>query len=544
MKFDKDGNSFGKKSDKYNKIVTNSLKIYVILLVGLVILFFYTRAWLPDYAWLLAVAVLFALPAYYAVSRSAQKELQAEDKLRLEEAKRQDLEREMEARISELRQKNKELEEKNELLADRIYLDMNLGLYNIRYLQENLGAWNEESPLSLLIIDIRGFKNINSLFGYATGDKVLAIAARRLRECYGAEGTLFRLYSNKFGLLFRQELSQSELLSNIQKIHALSESPVEIGEINIRINFSIGAATYQQKTADIHKILENAEYAEREASILVEEKAYQIFDHQIAQKVEREQTIRSLLEQIDFDQEFELHYQPQCDVQGNLLGMEALLRWNNPVLGRIAPAEFIPIAEGSAAIFKITRWTLRKGIEQVKKWNTKYQTNYRVGINISTRFIENTRFLTYVQEIIAEYQVPPQWLDLEITETSLINISSDIVALFEKLSEMGVSISLDDFGTGYSSLSYINSFQISNIKIAKELVDEIVDDPKESALVKAIIMMGQSLQVDIIAEGVEQKNQLQTLADLGCDKIQGYYFGKPQSSGDFEKNFIMEDSRQ
>lgn len=544
MKFDKDGNSFGKKSDKYNKIVTNSLKIYVILLVGLVILFFYTRAWLPDYAWLLAAAVLFALPAYYAVSRSAQKELQAEDKLRLEETKRQDLEREMEARTSELRQKNKELEEKNELLADRIYLDMNLGLYNIRYLQENLGAWNEESPLSLLIIDIRGFKNINSLFGYATGDKVLAIVARRLRECYGAEGTLFRLYSNKFGLLFRQELSQSELLSNIQKIHALSESPVEIGEINIRINFSIGAATYQQKTADIHKILENAEYAEREASILVEEKAYQIFDHQIAQKVEREQTIRSLLEQIDFDQEFELHYQPQCDVQGNLLGMEALLRWNNPVLGRIAPAEFIPIAEGSAAIFKITRWTLRKGIEQVKKWNTKYQTNYRVGINISTRFIENTRFLTYVQEIIAEYQVPPQWLDLEITETSLINISSDIVALFEKLSEMGVSISLDDFGTGYSSLSYINSFQISNIKIAKELVDEIVDDPKESALVKAIIMMGQSLQVDIIAEGVEQKNQLQTLADLGCDKIQGYYFGKPQSSGDFEKNFIMEDSRQ
>ena len=251
-----------------------------------------------------------------------------------------------------------------------------------------------------------------------------------------------------------------------------------------------------------------------------------------------------MLEQIDFDQEFELHYQPQCDVQGNLLGMEALLRWSNPVLGRIAPAEFIPIAEGSAAIFKITRWTLRKGIEQVKKWNTKYQTNYRVGINISTRFIENTRFLTYVQEIIAEYQVPPQWLDLEITETSLINISSDIVALFEKLSEMGVSISLDDFGTGYSSLSYINSFQISNIKIAKELVDEIVDDPKESALVKAIIMMGQSLQVDIIAEGVEQKNQLQTLADLGCDKIQGYYFGKPQSSGDFEKNFIMEDSRQ
>jgi len=544
MKFDKDGNSFGKKSDKYNKIVTNSLKIYVILLVGLVILFFYTRAWLPDYVLLLAVAVLFALPAYYAVSRSAQKELQAEDKLRLEEAKRQDLEREMEARTSELRQKNKELEEKNELLADRIYLDMNLGLYNIRYLQENLGAWNEESPLSLLIIDIRGFKNINSLFGYATGDKVLAIVARRLRECYGAEGTLFRLYSNKFGLLFRQELSQSELLSNIQKIHALSESPVEIGEINIRINFSIGAATYQQKTADIHKILENAEYAEREASILVEEKAYQIFDHQIAQKVEREQTIRSLLEQIDFDQEFELHYQPQCDVQGNLLGMEALLRWSNPVLGRIAPAEFIPIAEGSAAIFKITRWTLRKGIEQVKKWNTKYQTNYRVGINISTRFIENTRFLTYVQEIIAEYQVPPQWLDLEITETSLINISSDIVALFEKLSEMGVSISLDDFGTGYSSLSYINSFQISNIKIAKELVDEIVDDPKESALVKAIIMMGQSLQVDIIAEGVEQKNQLQTLADLGCDKIQGYYFGKPQSSGDFEKNFIMEDSRQ
>ncbi len=523
--------------EKYrdDKLLENPIKSYVFILLTMLSFAFYMKSWISSYAIFFIVLMLMA---YYIMNRSYQRQQLAEYQLKMEESKRRLLEQEVEERTREIMQRNAELKAKNELLADIIYFDMNLELHTIRYLQENLSKWNQEKSMALIVIDIKGFKNINSLFSYAVGDQVLTIVADRLKRLYEEKAIRFRLNSNKFGLLFLREMEREELIAHIQSVHSLGKEPINVGEVAIHIEFSIGVAAYEKNAPDAQRILENAEYAEREARQMIEENAFQIFDREIAKKVEREQSIRSLLERIDFDEEFELYYQPQCDVSGKLLGMEALLRWKNPEMGWISPGEFIPIAEGSAVILKIARWTLRKGVEQIKLWNTRYQTDYRLGVNISTKFIENASFLRYLQDIIAEYQIPPKWLDLEITETSLMNVSEDIICLFKELSELGVSISIDDFGTGYSSLSYINSFEISNIKIARELVDEIVDNPKESALVKAIITMANSLELDIIAEGVEEKKQLQTLASLGCDKIQGYYFGKPQSAEDFENNFI------
>lgn len=523
------------QGDAAGKGVKSFSKKYLSILFGALTLVLYTRGLIGN---ILMLIVFFVLLIFHFTNTALENEFQAEKRLWDEEKKRRQLEDEVSKRTQELKKKNKELKEKNDLLADLIYFDMNVKLYTIRYLQECLSSWNQDHALTLMAVDIKDFKNINSFFSYAIGDKVLKKIAEGLKTAYSEQAVLFRLNSNKFGLLFFEALAEDQIGRIARDIHIMGRQPIIIDDVKINLKFSIGVASYEKEASDIQKILENAEYAERQAYEMIEEYAYQVFNREMKEKLERENQIRRLLDYIDFDQEFELHYQPQCDIAGNLLGMEALLRWTNPKLGTIPPGEFIPIAEQSTVILRIAQWTLGKGIEQIKEWNMKYKTNYRVGINISTKFIENSSFLNYVRQVMTEYDIPARWLDLEITETSLINMNKGIIRLFEELAQLGVSISIDDFGTGYSSLSYINSFQISNIKLARELVESIVSNPKEIALVKAIIMMANSLDLDIIAEGVEEKNQLQTLAGLGCEKIQGYYFGRPQNAIDFERNFI------
>lgn len=526
---------FFEEEENEHKITESNSKTYLLLGLLILAIVLYTRDYITTTVLLFVLVVLFI---YYLANHSYKKAQRMEIRLQDEEIKRMQLEEEVERRTYELKQSYLELQEKNELLAELIYFDMHLGLYTIRYMQEYLTVWNEDNDLVLFVIDIKEFKAVNSQFNYAVGDEVLKSISRCLKEEYSSSAVLFRLNSNRFGLLFLDSLSKERINRIATEIHDMTRKPFIVDEFKIRINFSIGVACYEKNSSDIHRIIENAEYAERVARSMIMENTYQIFDREIERKIEREKQIRRLLEDIDFDEEFELFYQPQCEVNGELIGMEALLRWHSPVLGNVSPAEFIPIAEGSSVILRIAQWTLRKGIEQIKNWNTKYHTNYRVGINISTKFIENFRFLKYVQDRLTEYSIPSEWLDLEITETSLMNMNGDIISLFEKLTELGVSISIDDFGTGYSSLGYINNFQISTIKIAKELVDGIVSNKKESELVKAIIQMANSLKLGVIAEGVEEKAQIEHLASLGCQKIQGYYYGKPTDAATFENTYI------
>lgn len=526
---------FESKERDLAKIPQNQSKMILAVVLSALAIILFAKDFISGTVLFL---ILILLLIYYFINHAFQMAVIAEEKLKYEEEKRKQLEDEVERRTRELKQSNLELKEKNELLGELIYFDMNLSLYTIRYLQEYLQAWNQNYDLILMVIDIKEFKNINSQFSYSVGDEVLVQIANRLKEEYGSMAIIFRLNSNRFGLLFLKAFSPKKIKEIVLEIHKLGQKPIIIDDFKIRVNFSIGIAEYEKNAKDVQRILENAEYAERVAHHMITENPYRIFDKEMEQKKEREKTIRQLLENIDFDSEFALHYQPQCDVNGKLLGMEALLRWNSPQLGNIPPSEFIPIAEGSSIILRIAEWTLRKGIAQIKAWNTKYNSNYRVGINISTRFIENTRFLKYVQDTLHEFDIPASWLDLEITETSLMHMNEDIIEMFEKLAKIGVSISIDDFGTGYSSLSYINSFQISNIKIAKELVDGIVNNPKETELVKAIIMMANSLKLEVVAEGVEEHNQLEHLATLGCKRVQGYFFGRPVDPSCFETTYI------
>ena len=218
--------------------------------------------------------------------------------------------------------------------------------------------------------------------------------------------------------------------------------------------------------------------------------------------------------------------------------MEALIRWIHPQKGLISPSEFIPIAEETGTILNIGEWVIEKAFSQIKKWNQGNGLNLKMSINISPIQIENTEFVDWFRGKMQNEKINPDWIDLEITENCAMNSNISIVQIFDLLDEIGVSTSIDDFGTGYSSLSYIKKFKIDRLKIAKELIDNIDCDGNALLIVKAIIMMAKGLKLKTIAEGVEDISQLEILKYLGCDEIQGYIFGKPVPSDEFEKQHM------
>ena len=270
-----------------------------------------------------------------------------------------------------------------------------------------------------------------------------------------------------------------------------------------------------------------------------ENKNYKLYDDEISKHMLRMANIESLLKIIDYDKEFFMEFQPQFSIDGKeLLGMEALIRWNSSTLGYVTPKEFIPIAENTGTIVRITKWTIEQSFKLIKLWNEKYNSNLSMSINISPKYFCMYSFINEIGNFISTIQVLPSWLDFEITEMTIIDIDSAAIDTFEKLSYLGINVSLDDFGTGYSSLNYINSFRLNRIKIAKELIDTLSYQDKKSNLVHAIIKMADSLELKTIAEGVETKEQLEILNDVGCLQIQGFYYGKPINGIEFEKKYL------
>jgi EAL domain-containing protein (putative c-di-GMP-specific phosphodiesterase class I) len=223
--------------------------------------------------------------------------------------------------------------------------------------------------------------------------------------------------------------------------------------------------------------------------------------------------------------------------------MEALIRWQNSELGFISPAEFIPIAEESGYILSITRWVMDTAMKKIIDWNNRYNENWKMSINISAKSFDSINFFNDIKVTISKYKINTKWLDFELTEHSAMSAVDNTVDIFEDLSDLGIGVSIDDFGTGYSSLSYLKKFKVNRIKIAKELVDNIVEDYKDQLIIQAIITMAKGLNLSVIAEGVESQAQLNILMDLGCDSIQGYIWGKPMPEDIFENLLIKIKSR-
>ena len=433
----------------------------------------------------------------------------------------------------EVTQRNIELLKQNIKLQEVVNRDFLTNAYNRRYLQELLSILNEDAQL--FAIDILQFNNINQVFGDSVGDCVLIHLYKTLQQAFPTQ-LIFRVDSNEYVILFRGAIYNIHEIS--RKIFDAVSIPFVSEFYKISLDVGVGVSTYSVSDPDDKpdNLLTKANFALDEVKSSVIQPRILVYDQKLADKKYRYGLIQSLLDSINYDDEFRLFFQPQYTSDGNvLIGMEALLRWTNPKLGMVSPAEFIPIAEESSTIIKIVEWTLKKACLQVKEWNSKYNRQLKVGINLSPKYIEKPDFYEGLQKLVLAQGLNVSWLDLEITETSVMHLDVSVIDLFKKLSGFGISTSIDDFGTGYSSLSYIKNLKISTLKIAKELVDSLSQDSSDALIVNAIIKMAQGLNIKTIAEGVETKEQLATLYHLGCDYIQGYYFGKPLPAEEFVK---------
>lgn len=447
----------------------------------------------------------------------------------------------LESRVYE---RTQELETKNKQLLTIVNTDILTELGSRKYLIDILDL-HEVSYLNrdvaLFVIDIVQFKNINNVSGNRVGDMVLKEVAERLTKLFPND-KVFRTDSNEFVILLESKAANENMLEFLAKdiTNSLS-STIYVDTYRISLNIAIGCAKYPGcELNDFGELLTNAEYAAKEVKKEYNiHKNYRLYDDDMELTIKRRTNIESLLQTINYDEEFVMHFQPQFSVDGSkLVGMESLIRWNSPILGFVSPGEFIPIAESTNIIIKIVQWTLIKSIDIIKYWNEKYDLNCKIAVNISPKYIENYDFLNEVKYFIDSKGVNPNWLDFEITEMTVMQVGDSVFKIFESLHAMGINISIDDFGTGYSSLSYIKNFKVNKLKIAKELIDNITTDKNEYMIVNAIIMMANGLNLNTIAEGAEYKEQKDILQELGCNQIQGYYYGRPVPAKEFEKLYL------
>jgi len=446
----------------------------------------------------------------------------------------------LEKRIAE---HTRELVNSNRILEILSKQDPTTSLFNRRYLIASLEQMLEETgpeqSVAIIFIDLDRFKSINDSYGHDIGDQVLIQIAQRLDKYnQGYDALLARLGGDEFILALPGQYKRNEIDKICQEIIKLCAEPIIIPPYQFNVSISIGIAQYPndaEKRSDLMKYADIAMYHAKSQGF----NKY-IYYSALEPKIHRKNMIELKLKEAVFDDEFEVLYQPLFKIAGtSLIGMEALLRWNNRDLGSVYPDEFIPVAEESGVIIPLGEWVIKKAVSQISQWNTLYDMELKMGINISPRQLESFDLIECLEQSITEYAIPSQWLDIEITENIAMKGETYMEEIFTSISGLGLSISIDDFGTGYSSLSYLKHYSFDRLKIAKPLVDNVTTDVNDIQIIKAIIMIGKALGIKTIAEGVEHQEQLKILDELGCDEVQGYLFSRPVPASQFEQLFFQ-----
>lgn len=430
----------------------------------------------------------------------------------------------------------KKSEDKIKFMA---YYDALTKLPNRTFFMEKLKeqlemAKQKNSEGAVFFIDLDDFKNINDTMGHNYGDKLLTYLAKQLESTINENDTLSRLGGDEFILLHPYN-EESEVEVYAIGLLELFNDFFEIDNKQIYITASIGVALYPRDGTDINTILKNADSAMYKAKELGKNR-FARFDEEMYLKLERKTCIDRILRSAIENNELSINYQPQYDAQNNeIYGFEALLRLNSVELGFVSPVEFIPIAEETGYVSKLDSWVLNEACRQSVKW---LQAGYKfksISVNVSSVDIHQIDFLESVKSVLETTGINPCILELEITETVLMESLDSNVKILKELMNMGIRIALDDFGTGYSSLNYLMKIPISTLKIDKSFIDNITSNKQNKSIIKNIIQMAHSMDLKVVAEGVETEQQLSMLKEKECDYIQGYYFSKPLSVMDTEK---------
>ncbi len=386
---------------------------------------------------------------------------------------------------------------------------------------------------AVLFIDLDRFKFINDSLGHEAGDQLLKEISKRFKKALRASDVVARLGGDEFVVLIQDLQQETQAATVARKLLSATLKPITLGGRDCHITASIGVAMYPQDGGDEQSLMKNADiamyYAKDEGK-----NNYQFYSKDIrAQSLERlalETNLRQALER----EEFTLHYQAKRELEkGRITGVEALLRWDNAELGPVSPARFIPIAEDTGLIIPIGKWVLRTACEQNVAWQRMGLPPIHMAVNLSARQFTDERLVQDIAAILQETGMAPNLLELEITEGMVIQNPEHALRLLREIKEMGVRLAIDDFGTGYSSLGQLKNFPIDTLKVDRSFIRDIATNAEDKALTEAIIAMGKTLQLTVVAEGVETQEQENFLREHACDEMQGYLFSKPVPAGEF-----------
>jgi diguanylate cyclase (GGDEF)-like protein len=431
-------------------------------------------------------------------------------------------------------------------LQHQAHHDPLTGLANRTLLHDRLGfaiehTVREHSLGAVAFLDLDNFKYINDTFGHEAGDMVLREIAERLREGVRDDDTVARVGGDEFVLVINNEPSAGHVADLVERIRHRVSAPVVVDDNDILPGVSIGVSLFPRDGDSADRVMRAADAAMYHAKTMGKNN-WQFYSPELNQAVHEQLLLEASLSRAIHDDEMVVGYQPKVDLRtGKVVGAEALVRWSHPDKGMILPGRFIPVAEETGLIVPLGMLVLSKVCETLKAMQAEGVEDFVISVNLSARQLRQRQFVHRLGEMLDRYQIDPASLELEVTESQLMDQPADAVDALTQLKALGVRLSIDDFGTGYSSLSYLQKFPVDFIKIDRSFLSDIGRDGN-SVITRAIIALGHGLQMKVIAEGVETREQISFLRDYGCDQMQGFYFS-PALPRDSLRQMVSADTR-
>ncbi len=438
-------------------------------------------------------------------------------------------------------QKNmKEIEEQKEILYDQAHHDSLTGLPNRTLFNAKLAdainiAKRNKSILALFFIDLDYFKQINDSLGHDIGDKVLIEVSKRLQNAIRKGDTLARLGGDEFTVIMENIRHADDASILAEKLQNVFKHSIDIENHTFYITSSIGIVLYPDDCTEPENLIKYADIAMYKAKD-EGRNTIQFYASELSELALKKMHLKTNLREALNHNEFSVYYQLQVDaLTDKIIGLEALVRWNHPTKGLMFPADFIKSAKETGIIVELDKWVMKTAMQQVVTWHEKGLITGILALNLSIRYLNHDDFIDELSTCIKELNFNPKWLELEIEEEQVMNKPNESIVKLEQINKMGISLAIDDFGTGYSSLTYLKRLPVKKLKIDKSFIQGIPNDADDVVIVKAIIALAKSLNLDIIAEGVETAEQKAFLIEHGCRLIQGYYYHKPLPVDQIEK---------
>jgi len=431
------------------------------------------------------------------------------------------------------------IKEQKNTLDYQAHYDLLTGLPNRVLLYDRLEQSLEKGKLhktkiAVFFIDLDHFKSINDSFGHNAGDEVLKIITKRLLECIEPEDTLARLGGDEFVLILEdvEQIQDTSLIAN--KLLKKLALPLNVDNNKLYISSSIGISIFPNDGSDTQSLLKFADSAMYKAKDEGRNN-YQYYDSKMTElafeRIVMETSLRNALD----NEEFVVYYQPQVDGRTDkLIGMEALVRWRHPTMGLVSPAKFIPLAEATGIIVALDRYVMKTAMTQIAQWYKEGLNPGVLAMNLAMKQLKTKDFIDMLKNLLIETQCKPQWIELEVTESQIMSNPEDAIKILKHINTLGIELAVDDFGTGYSSLAYLKRLPINKLKIDQEFVRNLPEDTEDAGIAKAVIALSQSLNLRIIAEGVETKEQKDFMVKNSCNNIQGYFYSKPVPKDEIE----------